>query len=489
MYRKCKLSTEANEEVKLVDEKTAENITADDALDDYFSTGDDKSNVDDSSDIELYDDFEDMCEIINVDSPVTKVTDEFDSLESEMLIQSNNINNVPLNDTNVKTSSDVHALDEEDVDMKSVGSNEDSHPDNTFALKADTTNILHELDNILLNFEKHAVREEKTERLTHEEPVKRCMCNSRNVDKDSIDKETQTSLSMPTDSAEYINENIVLKEISQSCNLTKPSTSKSNLKNAESVDNQISEDDLPDFDNADDLLSVGSNRDNENIKYNSPDEWDQLQQDIYNLRQVLENELMNSFANKTENVDHYKNLKRYKADFDKLDSNNDSFVKTIKIVPLNYPNESIDKKTVARIHNLILEAVSETELPLIKCHGVKDNALVYTCFTQDSYKFLNKLLINTKTKIMDALIDERKPRVFMRFFNYLELSFNQILSKIQLYHKDIITKNWKVEHNWDNDNVTVFILEIDEDSFEIIKNNGFCLFFGPDQAEFSVAWL
>ncbi|KAJ0170290.1 hypothetical protein K1T71_014218 [Dendrolimus kikuchii] len=495
-----------NEVSNIVDEKTNQNSTHDDTIVEYIFLDDQKS--DEIDDLKCFDDFSNIYETNILDSPITKETDKntkkvVNVEETEQTLKNDDLKDVDTSvlstDTNDDVLAAINSLIDSDVDMISVRSFSNASPlpsihndDSSIDNNPKTNNISNNQNEIFLNADSNSTAKIHTETSNSHEPVKNCSYKAQNDDQSNIiDKETRTSV-LSADDGKFTSEpsNSGNNKTSES-----PKTIKHNIKtnslgdNAELLEKSLTDDDLTDYDDADDSLHVDSRIHNKNAKYNSPDEWDQLQQDIFNLRQVLENELMNTLINKAESEDQYKNLKCYKADFEKFDPTNQKlFVKTIKIVPLNYPNEAIDKKTVTKIQKLIMEAVSEMEQPLLKCHGVKDGALLYTCYKEESYKFLNKLLINTKTKILDAEIHERKPRVFMRCVNYLEFSHNEIFYNLELFNKNICTKQWKVERRWDNNNFSIFVIQMDANSFECIKNNGFCLFFGVDQAEFSVAW-
>lgn len=279
---------------------------------------------------------------------------------------------------------------------------------------------------------------------------------------------------------------------------TPSSPRKSNTRLAV-ADISMNEDDLTDYNDTDSSDNIdGSfhcknnivkdNGDNQpsvsnisQLKSKSVDDWELLPgKDMFNLQQIIGNNLTGIVPKKDAVLPS--DLKHI------ADSKTGNYRKTLKILPLTYPKETMGEQTVFKIQNLIMEAISETQQPLLKFNGVIEGALSYTCFTESSHKFLLNILQNTKTKVIEEDVLERCPRLFMKVLDFPGLSPKDVFDKIELYNKSISTKNWKLLRCWMTNNFAIHILDVDRASFESIKDNGFSLFWGPDKAEFSVVW-
>lgn len=130
-------------------------------------------------------------------------------------------------------------------------------------------------------------------------------------------------------------------------------------------------------------------------------------------------------------------------------------------------------------------------IPLLKCCGVQYGGLVYNCYDNKDVGWLKSTINQAELNLNmlffpDDFIDEKKSRKFaIKINSFIPLDAKKVLSIIEMYN-DVDTNLWKVLSYEAFDSYVIFIVELDEISFEYISENKFSLYMGIDKAQFSI---
>ncbi|XP_075988140.1 uncharacterized protein LOC142984437 [Anticarsia gemmatalis] len=135
------------------------------------------------------------------------------------------------------------------------------------------------------------------------------------------------------------------------------------------------------------------------------------------------------------------------------------------------------------IQSLISFSLKQSkELPLLKCHGIKNSALVYSCHNKKSYEWLAKFSvandINMSTKDLDIIT--------AKFKCYFDFDDKYFFDMLEIYNKDVCTKFWNVIKKCVVDDFVVLYLKMDKKSFDYILNSDRSLYVGVDQVTFNI---
>lgn len=167
-------------------------------------------------------------------------------------------------------------------------------------------------------------------------------------------------------------------------------------------------------------------------------------------------------------------------------------IKRVSIVPKNCETKiTIDlAKEVQRLISIAIDKASF--LPLLQCHGIKNNNLVYSCHCEKSYLWLKKIIDVAKylkVKIVDVEFkDEKYFKLKLKINSYFEESLDKLLNRIELYNAGLVTDKWKLINRQYFRNFIVMTLWVDRDSFDYISDCNFSLFAGVDKIQLSICF-
>lgn len=166
-----------------------------------------------------------------------------------------------------------------------------------------------------------------------------------------------------------------------------------------------------------------------------------------------------------------------------------AYIVIISITPNNNPRSEITHKMAGEIQKSILDSIDTAELPLLKCHGIQNGALVYSCHTRKSYNLIVNVVksLDFHVCIMKERCDKRY-KMSVKMNSYIDESIDAIFVRLQSYNICINTEDWKVNMVERSSNIIVIYVEIDEYSFNLIAENKFSLYAGTDDAKFSIVW-
>lgn len=201
------------------------------------------------------------------------------------------------------------------------------------------------------------------------------------------------------------------------------------------------------------------------------------------------------------NKDFYKSLslcpsKRSRSDSENSDIVNKkykaSIIKRVSVVPENSDGK-ITIDLVKKVQTLISTSIDDASfLPLLQCHGIKNNNLVYSCHSEETYLWLKEVInvaSTLKVKIVDTeLKDENCYKLKMKINSFIEESFSKFLNRIELYNAGLITDKWKLINRQIFKDFVIMTLWVDRDSYEYISDNNFSLFAGIDKIQFSICF-
>lgn len=169
-----------------------------------------------------------------------------------------------------------------------------------------------------------------------------------------------------------------------------------------------------------------------------------------------------------------------------------SIIKRVYIVPENSEN-IITIDLAKKVQTLISIAIDKASfLPLLQCHGIKNNNLVYICHSEKTYLWLKKVIdvaSYLKVKIIDVEFkSESYYKLKLKINTFIEESLNKLLNRIELYNAGLITDKWKLINRQYFRNFIVMTLWVDRDSFQYISDCKFSLFAGVDKIQFSICF-
>ncbi|KAG7312801.1 hypothetical protein JYU34_001184 [Plutella xylostella] len=176
-----------------------------------------------------------------------------------------------------------------------------------------------------------------------------------------------------------------------------------------------------------------------------------------------------------------------------LDSNDHIFVAIVS----SKEDTIIDRVIARKIQEEMLKSIAEKDqdLPLLKCHGITDNSLMYECFDNKSYSWLEnvvkKVTLDDTTFIVidssEEVIRKRKNKIKMavKTSSFVEEPPSSIFKRIELYNANIKTDNWVILDDSKLSDDLVFTVEVDSESFLTICESNYSLHTGIDKVEFS----
>nr|XP_021186770.2 uncharacterized protein LOC110373755 isoform X3 [Helicoverpa armigera] len=159
----------------------------------------------------------------------------------------------------------------------------------------------------------------------------------------------------------------------------------------------------------------------------------------------------------------------------------------VYIVNLHYPTEIITNEKAKAVQEVISKQIMLCkELPLLKCHGVQYGALIYTCHNKNTFEFLENSIKNIgDLKVLNTI---NVTKMAAKLFCLFDFDSVYLFNMIELYNKEVSTKQWVVESKEFCDGNTIFIIEMDKDSIDFIHASDLSLFAGVDKVEFSLIW-
>lgn len=163
---------------------------------------------------------------------------------------------------------------------------------------------------------------------------------------------------------------------------------------------------------------------------------------------------------------------------------NSEIEKDVKIVYLT-KNYFLAKNMPKYIQGLIsLNIVQTKELPLLRCHGVQNGALVYSCHTKKTYDWLQKVCVTNNIN----MINKEFNKMSLRVNSYFEFGDDYFFNMLEIYNKDITTKEWRVLRTRVLDDCVIFDVKMDLASFKYIVESDLALYAGVDKVTFSIIW-
>ena len=165
----------------------------------------------------------------------------------------------------------------------------------------------------------------------------------------------------------------------------------------------------------------------------------------------------------------------------------DSEIKHARIEHTDHPNTKLTADDVVKIQQHIANCIwVATELPLLKCHGVQNGVLFYTCHNKKTFDWLQKTIHEPGYgKVFDTK-EVTKMALKIKCSYYCHSSY--LFNMIEMYNKGISTKDWYVEKYEKNHDSIYFIVKMDKFSIKFIQKMDYALYVGIDKAEFVHIW-
>ncbi|XP_046974837.1 putative histone-lysine N-methyltransferase 1 isoform X2 [Vanessa cardui] len=134
------------------------------------------------------------------------------------------------------------------------------------------------------------------------------------------------------------------------------------------------------------------------------------------------------------------------------------------------------------IQNLVATNISDNFLPQLKCHGIDNRGVIYSCYNEGTFDWLKEVLSDYKIIDYNDTIDN-KFTVQIKINAVFEAK--RVLRLLELCNIGLCCDNWNILEENTND-FSVFIVDIDRDSFNYVCDNNFKLSIGVDEALFSI---
>lgn len=197
--------------------------------------------------------------------------------------------------------------------------------------------------------------------------------------------------------------------------------------------------------------------------------------------------------NKDLSLSSSKRLRSDSEDSDIMNKKYRGIIKQVSIVPEN-SDDKISIDLVKQVQTAISTAIDEASfLPLLQCHGIKNDELVYGCHSEKSYRWLIDIISvasELKVKVMDIkFADEDYHKMKLKVNSFIEEKFNKFLNRIELYNAGLVTDKWKLISRQIFRNCIVMTLWVDRHSYEYICDSNFALFAGVDKVQFCSFWV
>ncbi|CAB3241800.1 unnamed protein product [Arctia plantaginis] len=126
--------------------------------------------------------------------------------------------------------------------------------------------------------------------------------------------------------------------------------------------------------------------------------------------------------------------------------------------------------------------IKTKQLPLLVCHGVHSDALIYSCHTKKSYEWLLNTCIANRLTIFTKEVD----KMSLRINSYYEIYDKHLFKLLELYNKELSTKEWSVLKKEKMSDCVVFDVKMDKKSVKFILESMLSLYAGIDKVTFSI---
>ncbi|CAK1548817.1 unnamed protein product [Leptosia nina] len=135
--------------------------------------------------------------------------------------------------------------------------------------------------------------------------------------------------------------------------------------------------------------------------------------------------------------------------------------------------EKMTAQIAKNVQKSIAKELNPKSLPRLKCHGVHDDSLIYSCYDDKSYEFLKNVLTCYQIVKYDVT-GSHIVRVSAKVFGG---SCKSVLALLKLYH-DVDVGSWEVQQITQYDDQMTFSAVVDKNSFKYICDNYFSLSAG-----------
>ncbi|CAK1593234.1 unnamed protein product [Parnassius mnemosyne] len=164
--------------------------------------------------------------------------------------------------------------------------------------------------------------------------------------------------------------------------------------------------------------------------------------------------------------------------------------KDVSILP-NNPEEKMSLNLVKTVQNLISDSIDRSKdfLPLLQCHGLIDDRVVYSCYNENTYSWLRNVINDQFLMVDTSCASEDRHKLQMKLKTVIDNdNVEAILNRLKLYNSGLDTSTWTVANKIVCNDSTVLDLVVDDNAFHFISQSNFSLFAGVDKAKFSVIW-
>ncbi|XP_049882548.1 uncharacterized protein LOC126378337 isoform X2 [Pectinophora gossypiella] len=163
------------------------------------------------------------------------------------------------------------------------------------------------------------------------------------------------------------------------------------------------------------------------------------------------------------------------------------YEKYISIISVD--NREITLDLVKQVQTLISNSINENALPLLKCHGVKNGGLIYSCHSEKSFIWLKKVIGVASVKIVDTdYLDWNIRKMAMKINSFIKVDLQKCFSMLELYNPKLKTSGWIVVSEKIEEGFSLYKIGLDKHSYNYICENCFSLYAGIDKVQFSIIW-
>ncbi|KAG6447239.1 hypothetical protein O3G_MSEX004865 [Manduca sexta] len=165
------------------------------------------------------------------------------------------------------------------------------------------------------------------------------------------------------------------------------------------------------------------------------------------------------------------------------------YVKRVYLMPSEYPIVEVNTEFAKSVQFIISKEIDvSTELPLLKCHGVQNGVLIYSCHSENTLPWLERVCIAKNIKLVIPTNDVVRYKMSLKINSFIDYTSDKLFKMLRLYNEGLATENWvELNVNKSSDSLT-FIVELDDKSLKYIKESNFLLFAGIDQVQFHPVW-
>ncbi|XP_063544334.1 uncharacterized protein LOC134752595 [Cydia strobilella] len=203
---------------------------------------------------------------------------------------------------------------------------------------------------------------------------------------------------------------------------------------------------------------------------------------------------INDDSNISGKRSHSNSICSQELDPKKIKINTESDENVVIIKPKN-PDEVLMEDIIKEVQTVMAKEVDKTGgfLPLLKCHGAQNGGLMYSCHDDDDVAWIKKVISDANldlemVNIKDFGLRKRSRELFIKINSYIPVDTKKIFRKFEIYNVGLDTKFWKVSYKQTSSTSVMFIVTVDEKSFQYISNENFSLYCGIDKAQFSIIY-